>query len=196
MRTASRFAENTQRSLIRMNCTPFCCEPTFCCPARCCADAQRCWKLDCLMSLRRLQDWDLWLRMLRADMMFVGVQRCLVRYRAHPHSLSADTVTGNLGRPGDCREAFWPRRRLPEQWSAHKRLAYGGVYRFQAIDALLRHQDWSLLQSALIHALRVDPTLATDESLFYELALGTNPSADAHRQPSANIFLGLYARSR
>ncbi|MCO5199179.1 MAG: glycosyltransferase [Anaerolineae bacterium] len=135
------------------------------------------------VSLRRLQDWDLWLRMLRADMMFVGVQRCLVRYRAHPHSLSADTVTGNLAALAIAEKHFGPDDGHPEQWSAHKRLAYGGVYRFQAIDALLRHQDWSLLQSALIHALRVDPTLATDESLFYELALGTQPVG--RRTPAA-----------
>lgn len=135
------------------------------------------------VSLRRLQDWDLWLRMLRADMMFVGVQRCLVRYRSHPQSLSADTVTGNLAALAIAEKHFGPDDGRPEQWSAHKRLMYGGVYRFQAIDALLRHRDWSLLQSALIRALRIDPTLATDDTLFYELALGTQ--AVGQRTPAA-----------
>src|SRR5690606_3248420 len=45
-------------------------------------------------DFRRLQDWELWVRLLRQGYRFIGTSACLVRYRIHDSSLSTDPAGG------------------------------------------------------------------------------------------------------
>jgi hypothetical protein len=67
---------------------------------------------------------------------------------------------------------FGPDRGPPATWPADKRRAYGGVHRFCAILSLKRVGDRAACAQHLRRALEVDPTLAADLDLGFELAVG------------------------
>ncbi len=125
-------------------------------------------------SLRSCEDWDLWLRLL-PKAVFVGVPGCLVRYRLHGSSLSknlagmreaaAATVAKHFGAEDSC----W------QESSQEKRRAYGGLYRYYALTAVQYRSDWESATHYLRIALQIDPDLARDLDLFYDLVLGSQP---------------------
>lgn len=126
-------------------------------------------------SFRRVEDWDLWLRLLRAGHTFHGTPKVLVRYRLHPNSLSTSrsSMLDHVSRMVE--KLFGSDDGLPGTWSDNKRRAYGGLYRHQALAAVMYGDDWPACGGYLHRALEIDPSLATDLSLFYELALGSQP---------------------
>lgn len=128
------------------------------------------------VRFRRLQDWELWIRLLRNGCTFAGYDGSLVLYRIHSSSLSTDG-TGGLNAARMLVEThFGQDDGQWAMWQEDRRRAYGGFYRYCAlIVALLRQDDWQLCGRYLRQALQVDPTLADDLSLYYELALGTQP---------------------
>lgn len=125
-------------------------------------------------TLRSCEDWDLWLRMLPKHS-FIGTSACLVRYRQHSSSLSANTtgmqqaVRAVIEKHFGTDDEQWP------SWSADKRRAYGGVYRYHLLTSVQRQNDWQAATVHLGRALQADPTLAEDLDLFYDLALGSQP---------------------
>lgn len=125
---------------------------------------------------RRLQDWELWVRMVRLGYTFTGVAHGLVRYRIHQESLSTDPDGGERAALALAAKHVGPDDEQHTTWEADKRTLYGGVYRYIAVtSSLLRRQDWQRCAHYLARALRVDPTLATSLELFYELVLGAQP---------------------
>ena len=127
------------------------------------------------LAFRRLQDWEFWLRLLRAGHTFIGCPDPLVYYRLHGSSLSTDPVGGKQAALAIVEKHFGPDDGQRQRWSAEKRRAYGGAYRYHALTSLLRQKEWQACTAYLRRALQVDPTLAVDLALFYELALGTQP---------------------
>lgn len=123
-------------------------------------------------EFRRLQDWELWLRMLQAGYRFGGLPDRLVRYRVHSSSLSANPSTGHQAARRMAAKLFGPEQGSPEGWTWDKRRSYGGIYRYQAISSLQYQDDWQAASRFLIRALQVDPSLAASDELFYELVLG------------------------
>lgn len=128
------------------------------------------------VAFRRLQDWELWVRLLNRGHIFVGLAEGLINYRLHGSSLSTDPTGGQQAAMAMAVKHFgsddgrWP------SWSDEKRRAYGGVYRYHALtSSLLRQGDWSACRRYLRQAFQADPSLANDLDLFYELALGTQP---------------------
>lgn len=122
---------------------------------------------------RRLEDWDISLSLAREGAVFVGIPTALVEYRLHGQSLSTDREkmarslaavaekhVGSLGESLD--HATWSQRR-----------AWGAVHRTVAIMSLSRFADWKGAWLALWRAMAIDPSLAGDEDLCYEFALGT-----------------------
>jgi glycosyltransferase involved in cell wall biosynthesis len=128
------------------------------------------------VTFRRLQDRELWLRLLRQGYTFAGLDEPLVRYRVHNASLSNDTRSGQAAALAVVEKHFGPDDGQYQNWHADKRRAYGGVYRYHAVTtSLSREGDWQRCAHYLSQAFRVDPTLALDLDLFYELALGAQP---------------------
>jgi glycosyltransferase involved in cell wall biosynthesis len=127
------------------------------------------------LTFRRLQDRELWLRLSRAGYIFVGTPECLVHYRIHGSSLSTDPEAGRRAVIALIQKHFGHDDGQWTRWSLEKRRAYGGAYRSCALTSLLRQQDWQACADYLLRALHIDPTLAIDLDLFYELVLGTQP---------------------
>jgi hypothetical protein len=127
-------------------------------------------------AFRRLQDWELWVRLLQQGYRFIGNSEKLVRYRVHDNSLSTDPTGGQRAAMALAVKSFGPDDGQWSTWSEEKRRMYGGVYRYHALTAsLIRAADWQSCARHLRRALQVDPSLAEDLDLFYELALGTQP---------------------
>jgi glycosyltransferase involved in cell wall biosynthesis len=127
-------------------------------------------------NFRRLQDWEMWLRLLRRGYSFRGIPDQLVRYRIHDSSLSTDPGGGQRAAMTLAVKHFGADDGQWAQWPADKRRMYGGVYRYHALTAsLIRGGDWTACARYLRRALLIDPSLTHDLDLFYELALGTQP---------------------
>ncbi len=127
-----------------------------------------------LRSLHGCEDWDLWLRVSR-DYPFVGTRENLVRYRIHGNSLSANPTKMQHAARSVIEKQFGPDDEHPQNWSADKRRAFGGVYRYHLLTSIQRQNDWKASSQYLLRALKSDPSLANDLKLFYELALGNQP---------------------
>jgi len=125
-------------------------------------------------NLRSCEDWDLWLRLL-PEHLFIGTCECLVRYRLHKGSLSANPNGMQQAAQTVIEKHFGSNDGQPHAWSAEKRRAYGGLYRYHLLTSLQRKGDWQAGALYFRQALQADPTLATDLDLFYDLALGTQP---------------------
>ncbi len=125
-------------------------------------------------QLRSCEDWELWLRLL-PEREFVGTEACLVRYRLHPFSLSKDLTGMHQAARATIEKNFGLDDGLRAAWSPTKRRAFGGLYRYFALTLVQQRDEWDRAAAYLGQALRVDPTLARDLTLFYELALGSQP---------------------
>jgi hypothetical protein len=71
-------------------------------------------------------------------------------------------------------------RRQRETW-------YGGIYRYHAISSVQYNNDWQACARWLGRALIADPSLAQDASLYYELALGSQPLGYRGTKHSLNL---------
>lgn len=128
------------------------------------------------VAFRRLQDWELWVRLLRQGYSFAGRPEELVYYRVHATSLSTDPTGGQQAAKALLEKHFGPDDEQWQWWPADKRRAYGGFYRFCAlVPALVRRGDWQGCATYLCRAFQIDPSLAVDLDLFYDLVLGTQP---------------------
>jgi hypothetical protein len=140
------------------------------------------------LAFRRLQDWELWIRLLRQGCSFAGLDECLVRYRIHARSLSTDPGGGQQAAKALVQKHFGHDDGNPENWPADKRRAYGGLYRYCALTtSLLRQGDWGECARFLRLAFEADPLLAFDLDLFYELALGAEPAGYRNASSSPEV---------
>lgn len=153
-------------------------------------------------SLRSCEDWDLWLRLL-PEVQFIGTSEILVKYRLHGKGLSADPGGMQHAARAMVEKHFGPDDENWEAWSWEKRRAYGGLYRFFVLTTVQRRNDWYSAGCHLSRAIQIDPTLAEDVDLFYDLAHGTQPAG--HRgtayqlnlsENSKNIFSIIKSASR
>ncbi len=126
-------------------------------------------------NLRSCEDWDLWLRLL-ATHELVGTPQCLVRYRVHENTLSARADSMRNAVRAVVEKHVGVEDADIHHWSAAKRRAYGGLYRYYALTALMRDHDWQAATLYLSRALGADPSLSTDLDFFYDLALGEQPT--------------------
>jgi glycosyltransferase involved in cell wall biosynthesis len=125
-------------------------------------------------SLKSCEDWDMWLR-IAPQCGFVGTEASLVRYRIHGSSLSANPVGMQHATRVVVEKHFGLDDGKWDSWSAEKRRAFGGLYRYYLLSSIQRQNDWQSGSKYLRLALQADPTLATDLDLFYDLALGSQP---------------------
>lgn len=126
-------------------------------------------------SFRRLQDWELWLRLTKTGHRIVGTPAKLVRYRIHDSSLSTNAEEGRRAVLALTRKHFGEENGQWHEASDEKRRAFGGAYRYCALTTLIREKSWSACIPYVRRALQIDPSLARDESFFYEMALGLQP---------------------
>jgi len=127
-------------------------------------------------NFRRIQDRELWLRLLKQGYYFRGLSEVLVNYRVHEESLSVDARGGQQAAMALVVKHFGIDDGKPELWDRQKRRAYGGAYRYHVLSSVQRQGDWKSGAHYLGKALEVDPTLAGDLKTFYELALGRQPA--------------------
>lgn len=135
-------------------------------------------------SLRRVEDWNLWLRLLQGGHAILGSSDCVLRYRLHDGSLSTDPEEMYKATLAVVEGLFGPDDGRFQGWSEEKRMAYGGAYIYRARMAVLQAGDWSKCAVYLHRALEADPSVAQDLGIFYELALGSQPKgyrATTHR---------------
>lgn len=127
------------------------------------------------VNFRRIQDRELWIRLLRQGYYFRGLSEVLVNYRIHGESLSVDAGGGQQAAMALVVKHFGIDDGKPELWPPQKRRAYGGTYRYHLLSSVQRQNNWEDGALYFKKALSADPTLASDLDLFYELALGTQP---------------------
>lgn len=127
------------------------------------------------IAYRRLQDRELWIRLLQSGHRFAGLEAQLVRYRVHENNLSTDPVGGQQALRAMVEKHFGNEDGDFTRWSPEKHWAYGGLYRFYLISSIQRQNNWQHGVDYLRKALFFDPTLAEDTNLFYDLALGNQP---------------------
>jgi glycosyltransferase involved in cell wall biosynthesis len=120
------------------------------------------------------EDWDLWLR-LSPLYQIVGTSECLVRYRLHENTFSADSHHMQRAVRAVIEKNFGVEDGKYESWPVQRRRAFGGVYRYHALTSIQKQRDWKAGSKYLSKAFEVDPTLAFDLDLFYELAFNTQP---------------------
>ncbi|MFN8487854.1 MAG: glycosyltransferase [Caldilineaceae bacterium] len=138
-------------------------------------------------KLRSCEDWDLWLR-IGAKTHFMGLEEPLVLYRLHNSSLSANVVGMQQAARAVIEKNFGLDDGQRQHWSAEKKRAYGGLYRYFALTFVQRQNQWDAAGKCLGDALQIDETIAIDLDLFYELALGAQPigyRGTAHELPLA-----------
>ena len=126
-------------------------------------------------AIKGCEDWDIWLRLAKQGYKFVGASECTIHYRLHGSSLSANPTKMQNAALSVIEKHFGPDGGQPQSWSSDKRRAYGGVYRYHGITSIIRQGDWLSCALFLQKAFQIDPTLADDLDLFYELALGSQP---------------------
>lgn len=125
-------------------------------------------------SLRSCEDWDMWLRLL-PEHEFAFTNEILVRYRVHESSLSANPTGMQQAKRSVVEKHYGLDDGDFATWSQEKRLAYGGLYRYYLLTSVQRQQNWQSGVDYLSRALLIDPSLAEDTSLFYELAVSSQP---------------------
>jgi glycosyltransferase involved in cell wall biosynthesis len=128
-----------------------------------------------LRAIHGCEDWDLWLR-IAPDYAIIGTSASLVRYRLHANTFSANPTRMQTAVRTVIEKHFGADDGQWQSWSSEKRRAYGGVYRYHALTSVQRQCDWPAAALYLRQALQADPTLASDLDLFYDLALGAQPS--------------------
>lgn len=145
------------------------------------------------IDYRRLQDWELWVRLLKSGKKFAGIAAPLVYYRLHDASLSTDPQGGERAATAMVQKHFGDDDGNWHAWEAEKRIAYGGLYRYIAItSSLLRQGNWARCAEYLQRAFQVDPSIALDTSLYYELALGEQPLGVRGTQLPSSFDDNLY----
>ena len=123
---------------------------------------------------RRLQDWELWVRLVLQGYTLAGVAMPLVNYRIHGSSLSTDPTGGQRAAMALAIKHFGEDE--GGVVSAEKAHHFAGVYLYHAItSSLVRANDWQTCAYWLAKALQLDPSIADDQAVFYELALGAQP---------------------
>jgi glycosyltransferase involved in cell wall biosynthesis len=146
------------------------------------------------VAFRRLQDWELWVRLLRQGYQFAGRADSLVRYRIHDASLSTDPAGGQNAARALLEKHFGTDEGQWDTWAADKRRAYGGYYRYCALIAsLIRQGDWRSCAAYLRKAFQIDPSLAIDLDLFYDLVFGAQPAGQ--RGDPRSVDLSQSARA-
>jgi glycosyltransferase involved in cell wall biosynthesis len=125
-------------------------------------------------SFRACEDWDLWLR-LAPTCHFTSIRDCLVNYRLHGSSLSADPSKMQQAVKAVIEKHFGPDDEDMGKWPNMKRMAYGGVYRYHAWTSVLKQKNWDDCAQYTKKALRVDPTISKDLGFFFDLAMGAQP---------------------
>lgn len=125
-------------------------------------------------QLRSCEDWDLWLR-IGTNARFTGISEPLVLYRLHNSSLSANVAGMHQAARTVIEKNFGLDEGDHQQWPVEKKRAYGGLYRYFALTAVQRQNDWAATAKFFRQALQADETIATDLDFFYELTLGSQP---------------------
>lgn len=125
-------------------------------------------------NLRSCEDWDLWLRLLPTHQI-IGKNDILVKYRIHGTSLSTDPTAMQKATKLVVEKHFGQDDGMWNTWTLEKRRAYGGAYRYYVLTSIQKQSDWETGAKYLHKALQIDPSLATDLDLFYDIALGNQP---------------------
>ena len=138
-------------------------------------------------EFRRLEDWELWIRLLRQGQTLAGSMACHLHYRLHGESLSADSAAMEQAALALARKHFGEDDGQVEAWAPDKRWAYAGVYRYQALLCARRRGDWDRGGRFLRKAIACDPTLARDLALFDALAWGSLPAGYRRLSETADV---------
>ena len=123
-------------------------------------------------ELHGCEDWDLWLR-LAPSFQFSSTDEVLVRYRLHTNTFSANPAHMQDAVKSVIEKNFGVNDGKVADWSAEKRRAFGGVYRYRVLTSVQKQGNWDAATESLGMALEIDPTLAKDIDFFYELAYGS-----------------------
>ncbi|MEZ5317449.1 MAG: glycosyltransferase family 2 protein [Vicinamibacterales bacterium] len=141
-------------------------------------------------SAQGCEDWDLWLRLLPRHE-FAGLEACHARYRVHPAAMSADPAGMQRSARRVMEKQFGPDDGRWAGWSAEQRRGWGGFYRYALLSSIQRRDDWAAAPDHLHRAIAIDPDLASDLDLFYDLALGAQPAG--HRGTATGLDLDANA---
>ena len=131
------------------------------------------------VKFRRLQDWELWIRLLKKGVRFVGTDESLAFYRMHSANSTKHVANGQAAALAIAAKHFGPDDGRYDQWEPDKRRMYGGAYIYCGVTAsLIQASDWDDCVEFVGKALLADPELAKDVDMFYELALGAQPMGE------------------
>ena len=125
-------------------------------------------------AFRACEDWDLWLR-LAPTSHFACLEECLIKYRLHGSSLSADPKKMQQAVRATIEKNFGPEGDDKDNWSRLKKIAYSGVYRYHAWTSVLRQNDWDACAEYVRKAIQTNTNTCDELDFFYDLGLGSQP---------------------
>lgn len=127
-------------------------------------------------SLRALEDWDVWLRIL-AQHRVTGLTDVLIRHRALPNSMSSDPVKMNDNRFAVMKNRFGTFEQPKPEFAQDIGWIYGNAY-FTGVIEYLQADDEETACDMLEKAVVCNPEIIEGDQLFYELAVGSQPKGD------------------
>jgi glycosyltransferase involved in cell wall biosynthesis len=122
-------------------------------------------------ALRACEDWDMWIRIAR-DHRVVGTRHIVSRHRVLPGSMSSDPQRMYDNRMAVLARIFGAAGE--GIWSPERRRAYGRGYVATAIE-YLQYRDPERAYQFLRQAFVIDPPVAREFDLYYELGCGAQP---------------------
>lgn len=125
-------------------------------------------------SLTSVEDWDLWLRIVRHGAKVAGTPHVLARYRVSTNSMSTNAARMHANRMAVLAKHFGPPDGDPADWSTNGRRAYAFAYRSTSLGHL-QQGDPDTAWRWLSEAGNVWPPILARLDTFYELALGDQP---------------------
>lgn len=127
-------------------------------------------------SLRALEDWDVWLRIL-AKHRVTGITDVLIRHRALPNSMSSDPVKMSDNRFAVMKNRFGTFEKPHPEFTDDIGWIYGNAYFTSVIEYMQADQNEKAYQM-LEQAVVCNRTMIERDRLFYELAVGSQPKGD------------------
>jgi GT2 family glycosyltransferase len=124
-------------------------------------------------SMRNLEDWDLWLRLIGLGP-FVAVPQVLVWYRTHPASLTENVLDMERGRLRMQARHLGPLDEPLAQWPSQRRRAIGFTY-FTTALGLFQQNALAAGRERLRRSVECWPGLLDLDEFYYELGCAGQP---------------------
>ena len=141
-------------------------------------------------SLSWSEDADMWLRLARAGYAFGYIDRSLLQYRIHAHSMTANVSPEQVQGWLACLDKFFADPELPDDIRALETEAYG-VLHYETAGRYFRQGAIELARHHLLSAVRTCPSLDMEWLLEWVAGLALDPRTEEPGQLIDLVFDNL-----